>query len=62
MVAIRIRERFQPTNGPLNIRLENFRTECGWDFVYIYDGDGVHGDLLAAFWLVGAFSFLNGYF
>ncbi|KAJ1365094.1 putative protein tag-53 [Parelaphostrongylus tenuis] len=33
----------------LNIRLENFQTECGWDFVYIYDGDGVYGEQLAAF-------------
>ncbi|XGW32973.1 hypothetical protein V3C99_017466 [Haemonchus contortus] len=35
--------------APLNIRLENFQTECGWDFVYIYDGDGVYGEQLAAF-------------
>lgn len=41
---------FQKAGAPLTIRLESFQTECGWDFVYIYDGDGVYGEQLAAFW------------
>lgn len=43
-------ENAKNTATSLNIRLENFQTECGWDFVYIYDGDGVYGEQLAAFW------------
>lgn len=49
---------FQKPGAPLNIKLENFQTECGWDFVYIYDGDGVYGEQLAAFWYA-IFSPLN---
>ncbi|CAI5455845.1 unnamed protein product [Caenorhabditis angaria] len=33
---------------PLNIKIESFSTECGWDYLYIYDGDGVYGKQLAA--------------
>ncbi|KJH43856.1 kelch repeat protein [Dictyocaulus viviparus] len=32
-------ENVKKSGTSLNIRLENFQTECGWDFVYIYDGD-----------------------
>ncbi|EPB68536.1 plexin repeat-containing domain protein [Ancylostoma ceylanicum] len=35
-------ENEKKSGAPLNIKLENFQTECGWDFVYIYDGDGVY--------------------
>ncbi|VDK56818.1 unnamed protein product [Cylicostephanus goldi] len=42
-------ENEKKSGAPLNIKLENFQTECGWDFVYIYDGDGVYGEQLAAF-------------
>ncbi|CAB3400218.1 unnamed protein product [Caenorhabditis bovis] len=33
---------------PLTIKIESFSTECGWDYLYIYDGDGVYGKQLAA--------------
>ncbi|KAK0396587.1 hypothetical protein QR680_001776 [Steinernema hermaphroditum] len=36
-------------NSVLNIKLEKFQTECSWDHVYIYDGDSVYGNQLAAF-------------
>ncbi|KAI1731926.1 kelch motif domain-containing protein [Ditylenchus destructor] len=36
-------------NGPLLLRLEEFFTECCWDHLYIYDGDSVYGNLIAAF-------------
>ncbi|CAI4233197.1 unnamed protein product [Auanema sp. JU1783] len=39
----------QNFTGPLNIRLDSFQSECGWDYLYIYDGDGVDGQQLAAF-------------
>uniref|UniRef100_A0AAF5DMY6 CUB domain-containing protein n=1 Tax=Strongyloides stercoralis TaxID=6248 RepID=A0AAF5DMY6_STRER len=33
---------------PLRLHIETFDTECSWDYVYIYDGDGVYGKQLAA--------------
>lgn len=37
------------TPGPILFRLEDFLTECCWDHLYIYDGDGVYNKLIAAF-------------
>lgn len=36
-------------SGPLLFKLNQFETECSWDHVYFYDGDGVYGEQLAAF-------------
>uniref|UniRef100_A0A0N4ZAS5 Attractin n=1 Tax=Parastrongyloides trichosuri TaxID=131310 RepID=A0A0N4ZAS5_PARTI len=36
------------SSEPLHLHIESFDTECSWDYVYIYDGDGVHGKQLAA--------------
>ena len=36
----------QPT---IRIHLEEFATECGWDHLYVYDGDSVESPLLAVF-------------
>lgn len=36
-------------SGPLLLKLDSFITECSWDHVYVYDGNGVHGEQLAAF-------------
>uniref|UniRef100_A0AC35U8Y0 CUB domain-containing protein n=1 Tax=Rhabditophanes sp. KR3021 TaxID=114890 RepID=A0AC35U8Y0_9BILA len=36
------------TKMPLHLRFDQFDTECSWDYVYIYDGDGVHGTQLGA--------------
>ncbi|CAO4387133.1 unnamed protein product [Caenorhabditis nigoni] len=40
----------EPENSttPLTIRINSFFTECGWDYLYIYDGDSVYGKQLAA--------------
>lgn len=34
---------------PIRIHLEEFATECGWDHLYVYDGDSVESPLLAVF-------------
>ncbi|XP_017778729.1 PREDICTED: attractin-like protein 1 [Nicrophorus vespilloides] len=36
-------------NASITIHLEEFATECGWDHLYIYDGDSVNSPLLAVF-------------
>ncbi|CAB3258471.1 unnamed protein product [Arctia plantaginis] len=33
---------------PLRVRLESFATECGWDHLYVYDGDSVRAEKLLA--------------
>lgn len=33
----------------IRIHLREFATECGWDHLYIYDGDSVDSPLLAVF-------------
>lgn len=33
----------------IRIHLEEFATECGWDHLYVYDGDSVESPLLAVF-------------
>jgi len=37
----------------IRIHLREFATECGWDHLYIYDGDSVDSPLLAVFRWVG---------
>lgn len=37
------------TKGALLFKLDDFFTECCWDMLYIYDGNGVYGDLLGVF-------------
>ncbi|XP_075986536.1 attractin-like protein dsd isoform X2 [Anticarsia gemmatalis] len=37
-----------PTPPPLRVRLESFATECGWDHLYVYDGDSVRAKKLLA--------------
>ncbi|XP_072933991.1 attractin-like protein 1 [Epargyreus clarus] len=32
----------------LRVRLESFATECGWDHLYVYDGDSVRAERLLA--------------
>ncbi|XP_046382799.1 attractin-like protein 1 isoform X2 [Ischnura elegans] len=36
-------------NTSIRLHLEEFATECGWDHLYIYDGDSVQSPLLAVF-------------
>uniref|UniRef100_A0A8R1DM70 Uncharacterized protein n=1 Tax=Caenorhabditis japonica TaxID=281687 RepID=A0A8R1DM70_CAEJA len=36
------------SSNPLTIKVDNFLTECGWDYLYIYDGDSIYGKQLAA--------------
>ncbi|XP_017752850.1 PREDICTED: attractin-like protein 1 isoform X1 [Eufriesea mexicana] len=36
-------------NSTIRIHVEQFATECGWDHMYIYDGDSVEAPLLAVF-------------
>lgn len=33
----------------IRLHLEEFATECGWDHLYVYDGDSVNSPLLAIF-------------
>lgn len=33
----------------IRIHLEEFATECGWDHLYVFDGDSVESPLLAVF-------------
>lgn len=33
----------------IRLHLEEFATECGWDHLYVYDGDSVDSPLLAVF-------------
>ncbi|XP_013165725.1 PREDICTED: attractin [Papilio xuthus] len=40
--------RLGPGPPPLRIRLESFATECGWDHLYVYDGDSVRAERLLA--------------
>ncbi|RVE44948.1 hypothetical protein evm_010373 [Chilo suppressalis] len=37
-----------PAPPPLRVRLESFATECGWDHLYVYDGDSVRAERLLA--------------
>lgn len=36
-------------NTTIRLHFEEFATECGWDYLYIFDGDSVHSPLLAVF-------------
>ncbi|XP_049809603.1 attractin [Schistocerca nitens] len=36
-------------NTTIRLHLEEFATECGWDHLYIFDGDSVDAPLLAVF-------------
>lgn len=36
-------------NSSITLHLEEFATECGWDHLYVYDGDSVDSPLLAVF-------------
>ncbi|XP_012222964.1 attractin-like protein 1 isoform X2 [Linepithema humile] len=38
-----------PLNTKIRMHVEQFATECGWDHLYIYDGDSVEAPLLAVF-------------
>ncbi|KAG6463792.1 hypothetical protein O3G_MSEX014072 [Manduca sexta] len=40
--------RLGPTPPVVRIRLESFATECGWDHLYVYDGDSVRAEKLLA--------------
>lgn len=35
------------SNTTIRLRVEEFSTECGWDYLYIFDGDSVHSPLIA---------------
>ncbi|XP_069140084.1 attractin-like protein 1 isoform X2 [Argopecten irradians] len=36
-------------NSSIQLKFHQFSTECGWDHVYVYDGDSVFSPLLAAY-------------
>ncbi|XP_046973176.1 attractin [Vanessa cardui] len=40
--------RLGPNPPALRVRLESFATECGWDHLYVYDGDSVRAERLLA--------------
>ena len=48
-------------NATIRLHLEEFATECGWDHLYIFDGDSVHSPLLAVFRLALCWYILCGY-
>lgn len=35
------------SNTTIRLHVEEFSTECGWDYLYIFDGDSVHSPLVA---------------
>lgn len=39
-------------NATIRLHMEEFATECGWDHLYIFDGDSIDSPLLAVFRLV----------
>ena len=36
-------------NSVLRLQFNEFVTECGWDHLYVYDGDSVFSPLIGAF-------------
>ena len=38
-----------PPGGPIHLKSHQFATECGWDHVYIFNGDSVFSPLIAAY-------------
>ncbi|KAJ0170733.1 hypothetical protein K1T71_013505 [Dendrolimus kikuchii] len=40
--------RLGPSPPVVRVRLESFATECGWDHLYVYDGDSVRAEKLLA--------------
>lgn len=34
---------------PIHLQFKQFSTECGWDHLYIYDGDSIFSPLLVAY-------------
>ena len=38
-----------PENSKIRLHLKEFATECGWDHLYVFDGDSVFSDLTAVF-------------
>ncbi|XP_060527876.1 attractin-like protein 1 isoform X2 [Cylas formicarius] len=36
-------------NATITLHIEEFATECGWDHLYVFDGDSVNSPLLAVF-------------
>lgn len=37
------------SKSKIRMHVEQFATECGWDHLYIYDGDSIEAPLLAVF-------------
>ena len=37
------------TGMPIHLRFEHLATECGWDHLYVYDGDSAFAPILGAF-------------
>lgn len=35
------------SNSTIRLHIEEFGTECGWDYLYIFDGDSIHSPLVA---------------
>lgn len=38
-----------PFNTSVQLFIERFATECGWDHVYVFDGDNIYSDQLAVY-------------
>lgn len=43
------------SNSTIRLHIEEFGTECGWDYLYVFDGDSIHSPLVA----VLRFAFLH---
>ena len=43
----------------LLFKLDDFLTECCWDMMYFYDGDGAYGNLLGVFRFNNIFRFVS---
>ncbi|XP_022664548.1 attractin-like isoform X3 [Varroa destructor] len=40
---------FVQRNRTIRLRLNRFETECGWDHLYVFDGDSMFGQMIAAY-------------
>ena len=47
----------EPESGglPIRLRTTQFATECGWDHLYIFDGDSLYSPLIAAYRYINSF-------
>lgn len=48
-IAVKCSWLIDAPNSTITLHLEEFATECGWDNLYVFDGDSVNSPLLAVY-------------